>query len=209
MLKVCRTVWGGCSGVLAHLASEPGGRSAVTGLPGWVAVRELAAAVFSVESASEGQRASVRRALRTLAAAGLVDVERLAREGFVYRQERGAPRFPVSRWEVRIEACGGSGCPACAAGTVRYPGEAMGLDVIDALLEQNGYVPGQVERFCRHGWHWIHHELPGPQRRRSVEVTVSEGCARRATTEAERAEGERALRAHIAGFTARLHAPRA
>jgi hypothetical protein len=105
-----------------------------------------------------------------------------------------------------IEACTGTDCPACAAGTFRYPGEAMSLDVIDALLEQNGYVPGQVQAFCHRGWHWNHYKIPGPQRRRPVNIAVSEGCARRTTTPQERAAGDRALDACLARFSAR--APR-
>ncbi|WBP91949.1 hypothetical protein [Kitasatospora cathayae] len=192
--------------VLAHLATEPLGRSPLTGLPVWEPVREIAAAVFHVPQASGAQLASVRRAVRTLAAADLVDHRRLALDGVTYVHQRGTPRRPVPRWEVRIEVCAGAGCPACAAGTFRYPGEAMSLDVINALLEQNGYVPGQVEAFVRQGWHWNHYEIPGPQHRHPVTITVSEGCARRATTPQERAAGNRALDAYLARFSAR--APR-
>ncbi|MGF1427502.1 hypothetical protein [Kitasatospora sp. LaBMicrA B282] len=78
--------------------------------------------------------------------------------------------------------------------------------MIEALLEQNGYVPGQVEQLYRQGWHWMHHQLPGSQRRHSVNVTVSEGCARRATTAQQRTAGEAALRAHIARTAARWRA---
>ncbi|MGF1427501.1 hypothetical protein [Kitasatospora sp. LaBMicrA B282] len=113
--------------VLAHLATEPLGRSALTGLPAWSSVREIAAAVFGVERASEAQVASVRRAVRTLAAAGWIDYERLALEGVTYVQQRGVPRRPPPRWEARIEACTGAGCPACAAGTYRYAGWEMDL----------------------------------------------------------------------------------
>ncbi|MFE5587416.1 hypothetical protein [Kitasatospora sp. NPDC056531] len=141
------------------------------------------------------------------AAAGLVGHQRLALDGVTYVQQRGTPRRPVPRWEVRIEACAGTGCGACVAGTFRYPGEAMSLDVIDALLEQDGYVPGQVEAFCRRGWHWNRYEIPGPQRRRPVNVTASEGCARRATTPKEREAGGRALDAHIARITAGFRLP--
>ncbi len=171
-------------------------------------MREIAAAVYRVPEAGQAQLASVRRAVRTLAAAGLVDRERLALEDVTYVQQRGAPRRPVPRWEVRIEVCTGAGCPACAAGTFRYAGRAMDLDVIDALLQQNGYIPGQVAAFYHHGWHWTHHQTPGPQRRHPVAVTVSEGCARRATSPQERAAGERALDAYVARFTAGLRVRR-
>ena len=188
--------------VLAHLRAEPGGLSALTGLPGWVPVHQLAAAVYGVEAASDGQRASVRRPLRLLEAAGLVDVQRLALEGLTYTQQRGAPRHPVPVYGPwRIEVCAGADCEHCRAGRLKYPGTAMGMDVIDALLEQNGYIQGQVQRFAREGWHWVSHERPGAQRRRAVQVTISETCARRATTADERAAGDRALRAYVARFT--------
>ena len=53
----------------------------------------------------------MRRAVRTLAAAGLVDRKRLTLEGVTYVQQRGAPRRPIPRWEVRIEAGTGSAAP--------------------------------------------------------------------------------------------------
>jgi hypothetical protein len=50
------------------------------------------------------------------------------------------------------------------------------------ILEHHDYVPRIGPRIACRGWHWHDPQLPAQQRRQAVAVTVSERCARPAST---------------------------
>ncbi|MFI8977115.1 hypothetical protein ACIGO9_29830 [Nocardia asteroides] len=176
--------------LLEHLLAEDAGAYEQTGEPAWESVPTLAGMVYGNAEPSDAQCASVRRALRRLADAQLVDLTR-ARVQRTYRQRRRHR----SRY---LTACSGPACPLCDYLPRRKLIRIGGTLVEQQLREISGAdADPVVERLRRYGWHeW----LGNPWNDFSTEVYdvhVSTTLARRHLTEDELAEFRDRRRAWI------------
>ncbi|MEU2872987.1 hypothetical protein ABZ769_27950 [Streptomyces olivoreticuli] len=197
--------------VLAHLRSEPAGRSRIDGAPNLTSVSQLARVVYVVTEPSDAQRAAVRRAVRGLEVQELVEVHRRG-VGRTYRQRRAHPRRTYPRYEYQLAPCPGpqEECAGCAVGDVaRFD---FARDAIELFLHHFGTLTEanqQLWRSILHGWHWYPIQQPRPETDyRTYEVEVTELCARRALSGDERDQAERQARAFLSPFVARIRAAR-
>ena len=173
--------------LLEHLLTEDAGAYEQTGEPVWESVPTLAGMVYGNAGPSDAQCASVRRALRRLAQAQLVDVTR-ARVQRTYRQRRRHR----SRY---LTACAGPACLLCDYVRRRTPIRIGGTLVEQQLREISGDDAAlEIERLHRYGWHeW----LGNPWNDFSTEVFdvhVSTTLARRHLTNDELAEFRERMR---------------
>ncbi|MFI6056413.1 hypothetical protein ACIBCO_40975 [Streptomyces violascens] len=200
--------------VLAHLQSEPYGRSALDGTPLFASVTELARTVYAVDEPdepSDAQRSAIRRALRRLEDHHQVEVRRLG-VGRTYTQRRAHPRHLYPRYEYQLAPCPGpeQDCPGCAAGDIaRFEFDS---EAVELFLYHFGNLPEatrQLWRATAHGWHWYPVQQPRPDTDyRAYPVEITELCARRALTPAEHTHAEEQLSAFIAPYVDAAHTPR-
>lgn len=179
-------------GVLEYLRGEHAGRSDIDGTPRWESVIALARQHYQEDVPTDAQRASMRRALRRLAALGLVEVRR-GPTGGTYRQHR-------HRRRRYLTACQGPGCLWCVH--VRH------REYSSLLAEQLAQISGthadrELANLDRYGWHewlgdpWHDYDLT------EHTVAVTELHARRALTTAEHHAAMDAVRAYIAAAVRR------
>jgi DNA-binding transcriptional ArsR family regulator len=173
--------------LLAHLLGEDAPVGPFAGEPGFEPVSALARRVFGVVEPTDSQRASVRRALRSLAERGLVELER-GPNGRTYGQRR-------RRRTRYLAACSGRDCEWCET-TVRHRHPStLVLEQLREISPTPDRDVADAREFGFHEWRgseWTDFTLE-PHR-----VDVTELHARRKPTAAETAAVDAAIGARIA-----------